>query len=647
MPNKKTFLNDDNLIKRAFISTFAVETVSNYLKNIGIDLSSEISLHLNPLIAQKFDISDIRLKNSVVVDVRAIVGEEYPQMCIPREHFDRGMAADIYVGLKIAPGVEEAEIAGFVKSEGLPLNKGSENYYILGAEELQPIDDIATTINSIAKKGKTFYALDHEKALGLFIPFIDNGIADNDLDYLLEHLHNCAECREKLNSLISLDSVLKNEKQNLLLEEDYTLRLLISDPVLTTDEEVTIAVAKEQEEQLEFEQPLEEAVILGSDELPESNILEGLEEKDLTEENLVQSPAFDEPEDKTAQNDAEKTFEDVETIDGKDIELLLVMFEEENTPHLKAEQSEKNKEDDNIVQIAKIFEIRDEHCQIEKKQEEPADFSDEKRLLEAEEVREDELMHFLEEEWQPEKRPAISEEPLTDDERRQQAAQERIKWIISFAVKNKKMVAGSIGAAVCLIILLSSIGKLSEVVSFNKTDRNSKQAVNELNNQIAAIKRERTPIKTYSREIVKVVKPEIPIEIPENIIEQETEFYKKPVVEKPKELKIKHISWELPANVAREQQIKDYFVDVGQKLETTLSKKLYDPEFSAENLQINIYIELNSSGKLAASRVTETSGVEKIDNICLSTINALVNKHKFPGSAIKQDKIKFSLLIRT
>ncbi len=670
MSNEKPNLPDENFVKRTFISMFSVEAISDYLQNSGIEISPETPLHSNPLIIQMFDIADIRLKNGIVVDVRAIVGEEYPQMCIPRTHFERGIAADIYVGLRIVPEREEAEITGFIKTVDISLNKGNENYFIISSEELKPIDDIAKTINSIDKKGKTFYALDHDKASSLFIPFIDNNIAEIDLNYLLEHIHSCTECREKLHRLMQLDSSLKKEKENLLLEEDYTLRLLASDPVLATDDEVSIPIEEEADEEDEV--------------LPETDIQNfELEEAELTELTFEGTDISDEPEvlakeeikqENFEEEDILETLEDLETLEGEDIESLLSMFksgEEKQEEDIEAllvpepgpepeiqeetvipepeEEKEQITEEVPILEDKKDDDIAQTIQEVTEK-EETNDIFPEEEIPAAEEIEQEDLLDLFEETPPSEGVPPDSSyyEPLTDEERMQKAAHERVMKISTFVMKNKKMVAGSLGIAVCLVMLLNSIGKLGEDLKLKKAARENNQVVNQSNNnKTASIKRERTPIKSYTREIVKIVKPEKNTEIPEEILPKETKIVQKKAVQKPRELKIKHISWELPANIARDQKIKEYFLDIGQNLKTTLSKELYTAEVNAENSRINIYIELNRNGSIITSKITEESGIEKMDNICLSTINNLINKYKFPDSEIKQDKIKFLLLIRT
>lgn len=231
--------------QRAFVSLTGVFAFSEYLEEKGIKLDTKASLHSSCRILEEFDIADIRTENNVIIDIRAVLEDEYPQMCIPKEHFSKGLQADIYVGVKIDRALKKAEFTGYIKTDDISRTKGDKNYFIVNAQELNSIVEIDEAINSIEKTEKQYISVDHEKAARLFIPFIDGLIFENDKNYLIEHLAGCFECRKALINISELDRNLKYIKDKLLLDKDYSLKLLTGEPVIADKkEEVSIQTEK-------------------------------------------------------------------------------------------------------------------------------------------------------------------------------------------------------------------------------------------------------------------------------------------------------------------------------------------------------------------------------------------------------------------
>lgn len=243
--------------QRAFVSMLAITAFSEFLEEKGIKIPENSGLYNFFLIQEEFDIADIKTENNVVIDIRAVVGDEYPQMCVPKEHFSLSGQPDIYVGVKIDKSLKEAEFAGYIKTGEISGAQEDQNYYIVDAGHLNSVLEIEDAINSIQKTEKTYTATDHEKAAELFIPFIDRTISKEDKTYLITHLADCYECRKAFAQLFELDTELKSIKNKLSIEDTPAPEQEAIDTVFVAEEPEIKAEKPEKETKKDEEYTLE------------------------------------------------------------------------------------------------------------------------------------------------------------------------------------------------------------------------------------------------------------------------------------------------------------------------------------------------------------------------------------------------------
>lgn len=337
-------LKDKNLQQRAFVSQLAAEMFCVYLEENGVDVQQDNSLYPIVPVIEHFDHTSITVKNNIIIDIRAVSTDSYPQICIPSEHVLQKIQPDIYVGVKIDKNLENIEFTGFVKTDGLSCQKGNRRYYVIDAEDMSPISTIGEAIASIEKADRKFLALDHHKVSGLLLPFLDGTASESEKMLIIQHVLNCAECRGELINLYNIDSSLKRVKSKLLLEEDYSLRLYSGDPLFEgkeaqiefldeegeepeniEDEIVESNDEEEAEDEIEPVKPAKEAVFLNDEddgEVDETSFGFDVEEKPDDEAELSK-PA----QDAVFINDDEEIEEPV-------VELNT---EEEDTPVFKEE----------------------------------------------------------------------------------------------------------------------------------------------------------------------------------------------------------------------------------------------------------------------------------------------------------------------
>ncbi len=876
-------MNDSAYRQKAFVSLLAISAFSEYLEENGVKPDTDSNLHSIPSLPEEFDVFDIRTKNRVVINVRAVLDDEYTQLCIPRNNFSNGLRADIYVGVRIDRALQKAEFIGYIKADDVPRTKGNKNYFIINSEELEPVSKIDEAIDSIKRPAKSFLTLDHDKAAELFVQYIDGIISEENKTYLIEHLTGCYECRKAFINLSDTDQILKDQKDRLQSDKDTALRLLTDGTILSgpqtmpedktkeflKDEDITAQTLEneksieeeileqeidevlEKEKGLEedmpaqfIDQPAEEETISDEDSIEPSSketIEEPVkdEEKEAVSEqqkskkrhhrdwadalagDLVQDvvpaepaaqeqpaetknePVPEEPvpvsdiQDQTAEegsvleepdpadittpleeepagiNDLTLTnpqdtqedkileealpeltlkdqeegpaLEEITFTDGLKDEEDIILDETAFTSNLKEDPPGKTlpaseqasisqpvakreykqlKQEDVDLMLEDILEtlddvevvneeddinsllsfidqdasikfpppeapepapapepfVREEKPSVisaepdsydpseESEQKQGAslkDVEDEKHgdyatvLDSKREVTQENLDILVYEETRSSVEEITQEDllsifdPNAGEEEYSDKGKKKIISLQEF-FKDKSMVAFTAAITLSTTVLFMYLGQINnqvQVSSVIKQDRLEKW--NQIQNQKkkddfikTGEKRERKPLKYYTREVVKTVKNEIPDkDKPKKEKIASTEKKTKKEIVQP-EIPIKNISWELNATVARNPKIKKYFLDVGYMLKKTLSEKLYDPETEISGVNINIYAELDSRGNILKSFVYEGSGLDKIDEKCLSALQATLVQNRLPDSISGKDKIKLKLLIR-
>jgi len=233
-------INDLNLQKKAFMSLVASNVLCEYLREQEIKILSENNSLSGLLLLKDFDIANITVENNIKIAVRAFVGDDYPQMCIPRSHFLNNILADIYVGVRLETTIENAEFVGFIEVDQINRQAGNDKYVSIDVNNLKSIDAIKQAINSSGRRKNSHLALDHEKARELFFQYIESRITSSDKEFFARHISSCTQCSEEFNHIIELDNMIKTVGHKFNFEEnnneDYTLKLFAGDPSLIGQE---------------------------------------------------------------------------------------------------------------------------------------------------------------------------------------------------------------------------------------------------------------------------------------------------------------------------------------------------------------------------------------------------------------------------
>lgn len=230
-------LKDLTLQKKAFMSLVASDILCKYLKEQDITIISENNNFSGLLLLKDFDIANIIAENNIKMAVRAFVGDDYPQMCIPRSHFLNDILADIYVGVRIESNIDKAELVGFIEVSQINRQNGNDKYVCVNVDQLKPIDNLKQTILLLDTKKHLHLPMDHQKTKELFFQYIENRISSSDKEFFVRHIASCCKCNQEFNHIIELDNKLKAsgfsfEKDN----KDFTLELFSGDTDLLGEE---------------------------------------------------------------------------------------------------------------------------------------------------------------------------------------------------------------------------------------------------------------------------------------------------------------------------------------------------------------------------------------------------------------------------
>jgi hypothetical protein len=209
---KNEAMNNVNEIKnpkskiRAYASLLGINILAKYLDNNDAVVDKANCCSDNQLILGEFDVADIKA-NGKKLDVRVVVGDEFSQMLIPRNHLIYGLTPFVYVAVKIDSNINNAELIGFIESEAVDSSQGNKNFVIVENSALRPINELMKALNESNTKPKSFLAKDHERAKEMFVSYLDNEISNADKEYLIRHLANCDECRNDFNILHKLNKI--------------------------------------------------------------------------------------------------------------------------------------------------------------------------------------------------------------------------------------------------------------------------------------------------------------------------------------------------------------------------------------------------------------------------------------------------------
>ena len=140
-------ITDDNIRNRAVANTLAANIAVKYFEGNSVDVDSASGLHNVSKILDKYDISDIYVKNCYI-DVRICFSEN--ELSVPVEHFEKKLLPVAYMFIKLSTDLTEAEVLGFVRPEDVKQENPIDGYYSVPRESLVVYYDIESLLSAYA-----------------------------------------------------------------------------------------------------------------------------------------------------------------------------------------------------------------------------------------------------------------------------------------------------------------------------------------------------------------------------------------------------------------------------------------------------------------------------------------------------------------
>lgn len=201
---KKISVSIDNEVdrKRAYASIIALRTFERYLQSIHMKVDTKSGLYQVPQFFQEFDLTDFYYKN-INFDIRILYANN--DIFVPKKHFEYSIQPDIYIAARIDENFLNVEIEGFFESRQMSKARSEKFYYLNSVENLRPINDLTTAIETITPITRTSYDFDHLRTQEQFLAYLDREISSTNKLKMVRHLVYCAECRENLITVSHLD----------------------------------------------------------------------------------------------------------------------------------------------------------------------------------------------------------------------------------------------------------------------------------------------------------------------------------------------------------------------------------------------------------------------------------------------------------
>lgn len=203
-------IEDPILRKRIFIYANIIETLADFMETIGFSASTKESLYKNIPIAKNFDIADFYI-GKARVDVR-IIDNAANVILIPKLHKELGIEPDIYIVVKIDDSLKSLDIVGFIPSGEIIFDKEMQNFYILNAKKLLPMDRFKQLSTHITIK-KYNVEMSEKDIFQLFMKMQEEEISKKSQIMLLHSLLGDSAFLRKLNMLQKIDYISTNLSQ--------------------------------------------------------------------------------------------------------------------------------------------------------------------------------------------------------------------------------------------------------------------------------------------------------------------------------------------------------------------------------------------------------------------------------------------------
>lgn len=241
-------LNEEYQRKRSYASITALYAFLNLLEQTPYNLQKSMTLFRNPLINEKYEVTDVYI-NNWHLDIRVLTGGD--AVLVPKIHYDNDILPDYYVVIKVDSELKNAELLGIADTKDQKQEPFDYNYCSIPLNTLINYEEFLRRIKN--PKAEIFTEKDHEFFRESYLGFMDNNINAETENRLIKHLFNCSDCRTEFCCFTGFEMVSCNSSKYNDLFNDKTLGIIgaqdVDDKKYEGKEEI-INIADDSEEEV-------------------------------------------------------------------------------------------------------------------------------------------------------------------------------------------------------------------------------------------------------------------------------------------------------------------------------------------------------------------------------------------------------------
>ena len=263
-------ITDDNIRNRAVANALAANIAVKYFEGNSIDVDSATGLHNVSKILDKYDISDIYVKNCYI-DVRVCFEDD--ELSVPVENFEKDLLPVAYMFIKLSADLTEAEVLGFVRPEDVKQENPIEGYYSVPRESLVVYYDIESLLSAYADEPEV-----EDKAI---YSYADGSL--QNVDEFLKNLLKSKDARQRFIKIMQAETIFEFVSVNNSVDSESTIDLSKN-----TDDSLELNDLSLNQE-VDLIEPVEDIIAVGEDIdlLSEAPINESLELNDDSSDSTL------------------------------------------------------------------------------------------------------------------------------------------------------------------------------------------------------------------------------------------------------------------------------------------------------------------------------------------------------------------------
>lgn len=234
---------DNNSKKRAFMDVLGARLAMKLLSSKKINANNVYSLYTIRSILEEFDVADI-YTDRIKFDTRLVFNHK--EIFIPKSQFEHDLLPDLYLILELKEDMSSAALLGVIEPKDIDKTKENNDFYFVDYNQLTRPKAFKTFLKNF-KSVREFEKSNEniEKAQELFLSLIDKEISEDDKYFLVQHLANSFDLREKMSGLENFEILSETAAKTETMSNDGVLDIVGAQQVFEEEEEKIVEKKEE------------------------------------------------------------------------------------------------------------------------------------------------------------------------------------------------------------------------------------------------------------------------------------------------------------------------------------------------------------------------------------------------------------------